>query len=96
MTSGFDLVVQTALDRLPDGVAGRFEHNAPFDYLSVIRQVSLLHNVEIPLRIILRARRNSFFRHVGYTFLRVCDVLRSAFPKVTDVGLRRACPATSL
>jgi hypothetical protein len=70
VTGGFDPVVQTALDCLPDGVAGRFEHNAPFDHLGVIRQVSLLHNVEIPLRIILRTRRNSFFRHVGYTFLR--------------------------
>jgi hypothetical protein len=46
--------VQTALHLLPQSVAGGLDDHAPAD-IGVVGEPSLLDNVQIPLRIVLRA-----------------------------------------
>jgi hypothetical protein len=56
MSSGkYALTWPVALKRLPDGEALRADHHATA-YRAVVRELRGLHHVEVPLRVVFRAR----------------------------------------
>src|SRR5438552_3630858 len=59
-----DAAVQLLLDVLPDGVAVRLDHHAAA-HRRVVRQVRLGDEIEIPLRVVLRARGDAGLWHDG-------------------------------
>ena len=63
MAGGFDPLVEAALDRFPQRIPCRLENNAAAHHLGVVSEVSATNDIQIPLRIVLRARSNAFFGH---------------------------------
>jgi hypothetical protein len=56
MAGVFEHPVEGPLHLLPNGEAMRLDHHAAPDPIGVFRHAGMLHNVQVPLRIILGSR----------------------------------------
>src|SRR5262249_29449071 len=65
--------VKAALNGLPQRVAGRLKDNAAAYHLGVIGQVGAANDIQIPLRVVLRAWSDALFRHAKSIRLLVSD-----------------------
>src|SRR5262245_925904 len=63
VAGGLDALVESALNGLPQCVAGRLEDDAAAYDLGVIGQIGAWKDIQIPLRVILRAWSDALFRH---------------------------------
>src|SRR5207237_9519132 len=63
MAGGFDALVEPTLDGFPERVAGRLKNNAAAHNFGVVGEIGVANDIEIPLRVILRAWSNAFLGH---------------------------------